>query len=205
MRSFPIDRGGQKRVVVQRGGAFQQVLLDGKVVLHVPDPRSILDGMTAKLPDGSELFVKSSFHWLRPGLLVARDGVPLPESDFDPAERGRRASRWVAVLGALQVILGAAPLLVASAPRDGMARCLVEGLLFLALAFAVRRGHRLALAGALALLLGETAYQLLPLVTQGATLQNPGALVFRALFALAMVRGLVGMAPTRTAAALKVG
>src|SRR5690242_1086047 len=80
--------------------------MDGNVVGVVPGQRELKAGSDVRLMDGSTLRVQLVRGLLSQEVRVLRDGIPLPGSASDPAQRLKTAYGILFFLGALNVLLG---------------------------------------------------------------------------------------------------
>jgi hypothetical protein len=195
-KSFALERGGPKRVIVSWKAFWREVCIavDGEEVLRVADQRALQAGASRALPNGSVLSIKLRKTFITPELVLTCDGVPLPGSSTDPAAQVKLALGLLQFFAGSGIVLG----LVAEIFRVqwlkefglGVAS-IVEGCVYAVLAFFVSRGSRTALAVGIGLFLLDGISIVVVAISNGV---NPvGGLITRILFAIWLVRGFTAM------------
>jgi hypothetical protein len=187
---FAFEPGGPERVGIAWQGGWKDVALtlDGRRLGGFPDAKALRTGGSFALADGTRLEVKLA-HLPMPELQVLRDGVPLPGSPSDPAERMRRAGQLVVALGVLSVLLGLAATLFDVGALRGMGFGIESAVLsagFAALGVPARRGSLAALVAATAIYAIDGVVGLVLAAGTAA----PGVPIARVLFAIPMVQGI---------------
>ncbi|MGZ3461319.1 MAG: hypothetical protein ACXU86_22745, partial [Archangium sp.] len=85
-----LEAGGPKRLALSWGMAWKnfQVTLDGQQVGTVSGgQKELKEGVEFRLPDGSLLHIQLDRSFTNTELRVLRNGVPVPGSASDPAQR----------------------------------------------------------------------------------------------------------------------
>ena len=103
-----LEKDGPKRVELSWSGMWKQftVKLDGAPLLTARDSADLKAGRSALLPDGSTLEVKLETGFGKQGLLVTRNGVPLPGSSSDPEMLMKTAGGIVYAIAGLNALVG---------------------------------------------------------------------------------------------------
>ena len=105
---YALREGGSSCLEIEWRGTYRDLVVryDGEVVSTVPDRRTLVEGQSLRLPDGSMLHVQLArrFGWTE--LQVQRAGQPLPGSAQDPAARQRAGYGAVFLVAGLNVLLG---------------------------------------------------------------------------------------------------
>jgi hypothetical protein len=108
-QQFALERGGQKRLEISwdMGWKNFQIHLDNKLIGSI-DSRNELDaGKSFKLPDKSTLIVKLKMTFFSSGIILERNGLPLPESINDPYQNIKNLYGFLYFLAVCNVLLGA--------------------------------------------------------------------------------------------------
>lgn len=107
-RKHPLEPGGPPRIELAWGAFWKNftVSLDGREVGRVADAAALKAGQTFPLGDGTAITVRLDQGFGGAGLLVERDGAPLPGSAGDPAEKLKIAYGLLYFLAAANAVLG---------------------------------------------------------------------------------------------------
>ena len=187
-RKFAFEKGGPKRVELSWRGSFKdtRVIVDGQELGVIPNRKALKQGASFVLPDGGTL----SVGFAGSGLVVARDGVPLPGSTDDPASQIAAAGGVLYFIGGFSVLMGIASLFVESEYLDRVGGVYnLGGVLFIALAWlATAKRSMVALIIGLALWIVNIV---LTLVTTLSASGSPGyAIILQIMFAWIMIRAI---------------
>src|SRR6185295_11085694 len=101
--TFALEPGGPKRIEISWSGFWKniKVSFDGAEVGSIADKSALTDGRDIKLPDGSMLHVE-----LKKGLVVTRNGEPLPGSSSDLETLVKTAAYIMYFVAGLNLCLG---------------------------------------------------------------------------------------------------
>src|SRR5688572_16311432 len=106
---FSLEKDGPKRLEISWGAFWKNftVKLDGAVLLTAEGSGDLKSGKSAQLPDGTWLQVRLETGFGKSGgLIVTRDGQPLPGSSSDPESLVKLAGGIVYAIAALNFIVG---------------------------------------------------------------------------------------------------
>ena len=181
-RKFALEPDGPKRLEIAWTGVWKdiQVLLDGSTIGTFANQQALKAGQEFPLPDGTRLWVQLAQMPMGPQLRVNRNGAPLPGSDADPAQQVKVAAGVLTFIGAGTLIVGA----LAAAGVQLLAKMgygapgMVEGVIFLVLAYFVNRRSLVALALAVMLFALDTVVSIVVL-TQATNSPPVGGVVVR--------------------------
>jgi hypothetical protein len=106
-QQFALEKGGNKRLELSWKGGWRNftVKLDGQEVGKIDGQKSLKEGRTFTLNDGSTLSIKLKTG-LSSELQVLRDGKPLPGSASDPRQKLSNATGVIIFVGGLGLVLG---------------------------------------------------------------------------------------------------
>lgn len=206
-KTYALEAGGQPRVTVEWRGMWKdiRVSVDGSDLGVIPNKKDLEAGRSFPLPTGGVLAVQLVSQFAAVELRVTRDGVSLPGSASDPAERVKQAAYVLYFIAALNIVLGLVTELGAvellRAVGVGWAS-VVEGSLYAVIAWRAKKGSRVALV------LGITLFGLDTLLLIVSALQSShspsmGGLVARLFFFMPLIKGLQGARELRAAARTK--
>ena len=93
-KSFALEAGGPTRVTVEWSGSWKntRVAVDGQELGVIATQKELEAGRQFPLPTGGVLGVQLGRQFAAVELRVTRDGVSLPGSAADPAERVKQAA-----------------------------------------------------------------------------------------------------------------
>jgi hypothetical protein len=192
-KTFALDPGGQARVEIEWRGIWKDVhvRLDGQELGVIPTKKELETGRTFPLPAGGVLSVQLSRSLATVELQVARDGVPLPGSSADPAERVKQAAYMLYIIAALNFGLG----VIAELAGLEFLRNLgigwgsaVEGAVYALLGWRTSKGSRIALGLGMGLFAVDTVWLVIASTQPGRSLPT-GGLVARFFFFMPLVKG----------------
>ena len=199
--SFALEPAGPKRVTVSWRIFWRDVsvTLDGEEVLKIADQKALRAGASRTLADGSTLSIKLEQRFMTPELVLSRNGTPLPGSATDPATRVKAALGVLLFIGGASIIGG----LIAEVFHVEWLKAIglgvgsiVEGCVYAALAFFVKRGSRVALGVGIGLFLLDSIAAVV--VLANSSVSPVGALFARAIFVAVLVRGYAAMAKPKS-------
>jgi hypothetical protein len=157
-QAYALEKGGPKRLEVSWSGRSWSGLrkdvtlrLDDLTIGTIPGWNDLSAGQEFPLPDGSTLKVQWSRALTTYAPRVLRDGQPLPGSLGDPETTLRWTAGMLLLVAVVSIALGLSRLIHRVGPVQlADAGPLIAGVLFLLLAFFVRRGSLAALVIAIA-------------------------------------------------------
>jgi hypothetical protein len=205
-----LDKGGPPRVEITWSGMWSNftVKLDGNVVLTANGSGELKAGRSARLPDGTTLDVRLETGFGKAGgLVLLRDGQPLPGSATDPETQVKTAGGIVyaiAVLNAIIVVIAYAFDVQFLKDNFGWGPIVVAAL-FAVLGYFTMKRSQAALIAAIVIYAIDgvltLGYQLAD-AAPGHT-PNIGFIFMRVIFLMAMIRGAkaMGQLPKERAAA----
>src|SRR5262245_22087083 len=102
-----LEKDGPKRLELSWSGMWNDftVNLDGGTVISAHGSSDIKAGKSATLPDGSTLDVRLQTGFGNAGLVILRNGVPLPGSSTDPETLVKTAGGIVYAIAVLNAII----------------------------------------------------------------------------------------------------
>jgi hypothetical protein len=182
-RWFSLEQGGPLRLRVSRQGWFGKTELSvDRVPLGSFDVKELRQGQTLPLPDGTLLYVQLKRSFGDAGLLLERNGAPLPGSLEDPSQRMKVASSVFGAIAALTLLYGFfthQPIL------------LLVGLAYAIFSWLTSRGSRVALvAGTLLYALDMVAFVVQELGSPAGP-SRMGAVVTKIFFLIPLVKAVV--------------
>jgi hypothetical protein len=103
-----LEKNGPKRLEITWRGMWNDftVKLDGETVITAHGSGDVKAGKEATLPDGSLLNVRLQTGFGNAGLVILRNGVPLPGSSTDPESLVKTAGGIVYFIAGLNALLG---------------------------------------------------------------------------------------------------
>jgi hypothetical protein len=203
---FALDKDGPKRLEISWGFMWKNfaVKLDGVVILAAEGSSDLKAGKSVRMPDGTWLQVRLDTGFGKSnGLIVTRDGQPLPGSSSDPESLVKLAGGVVYAIAALNAIVG----VIAFAfdvrflkENFGYGPLIVAALFAVLGYFTMKR----SLAALIAAIVIYAADGLLTLVFQFADAApgrtpNIGFIFMRVMFIMAMIRGAGAIGQLRRA------
>jgi len=188
---FALAEDGPKELEVETWLFLRKAVVRfrGETVVEVPSKEALLRGASGRLPDESEI----SIRWTSgvfAGLELLRNGVPVPGSSTDPAQRIRVARNIFAFIGTVTSLMGLALLATDFAGAIGT---LLEGALFLGAAFGTHRQSKPVLIAGTALLALDTLIAVVDRLSIGGPAMAGGlvgALVMRTFFFVVLARAI---------------
>ncbi len=193
-RQHPLEAGGPPRITLTWGAFWKdmRVRLDDRELGTIPDGKALKAGRDFPLGDGTTLHVRLEQGFGNAGLRVERDGVPLPGTSGDPAERLKLAYGLVYFVAGLNAALG---LVAELASIDVLLSIgigwgtIVTGAIYALLGWFVhKRRSKVALGLAIVLFALDGLLTLAFSVDAGGT-PPVGGLVVRVFFIVQMARG----------------
>jgi hypothetical protein len=194
-KAFSLEAGAPPRVELEWKFSWKdmRVRVDGAELGVIADQKALKAGRDFPLPDGHTLRVQLAQSLASVDLCVTRDGIPLPGSGSDPAERVKQAAQMLYFIAALNVILGvlAGALGVQFLSNIGIGwGNVVEGLLYAGFAFGTSKRSAIALGLGIALFAVDTLFLL---ASFGNGSPPIGGIVARVFFFIPLVKGMTGM------------
>ena len=194
---YALREGGSPCLEIEWRGTYRDLVVryDGEVVSTVPDRRTLVEGQSLRLPDGSMLHVQLArrFGWTE--LQVQRAGQPLPGSAQDPAARQRAGYGAVFLVAGLNVLLGLLGTLFQTKLLVSLGIGLFSialGTVFFVLGLLTMRGSLVALIAAIAIFALDGILGAVVNATQ-APLASLGGLAARAFMIVPMARAVPAM------------
>ncbi len=204
-KSFALEAGGPTRVTIEWSGIWKntRVAVDGQELGVIATQKELEAGRQFPLPTGGVLGVQLGRQFAAVELRVTRDGVSLPGSAADPAERVKQAAYVLYFIAGFNILLGLATELAGLGFLRGIGlgwASVGEGAIYGAL------GWRAAKRSQVALILGIALFALDTLMIVAGAVQSAhsppvGGLVARLFFFLPLVKGLQGLRELRAAEA----
>jgi hypothetical protein len=201
-KRFALERGGEKFVELSWRPFWRdfRVAFMGQELGRMEGQGELSRGRDFRLPDDSILSVQLARRLLMPELRVLRDGVPLPGSATDPAQRLRVA--WVIIyfIGGFNLLLGLAAMALRSPliMRMGIGYgSIAAGCVFLLLGFFVMKRSAVALVLALALVVLDALWTVYFAASSGGSLPT-GGIIMRVLFIIFLYRGFGAIRELKT-------
>jgi hypothetical protein len=203
-KAFALDAGGPPRVEIQWRGIWKdvRVRVDGNELAVIPNKGELERGRDIPLPMGGVLGVKLVSQFAAVELRVTRDGISLPGSASDPAERVRQAAYVLYFIAGLNLVLGLATELggVEFLRSLGLGwASAAEGLVFGLLGWRTAKRSQIALMLGIALFGVDTILIVVGGVQSAGTFPM-GGLVARVLFFMPLIKGLQGFRELKAAA-----
>ncbi len=194
--TFAIEPGGPKRLEVRWTGPYQDVAIhfDGAQVGAIPSRAELEKGKSFTLPDRSVLHIELAKSFADLELRLTRDGLPLPGSVSDPAERVRLAGYITLFIALCSGVSGlfAALLNIEALQRRGLGwPSVVEAAILVPLGLLTLRNSKTALVLAITVFTLECVGVLA--LRAGASGPLPLGLLLRFILLVPMVRGVLAM------------
>jgi hypothetical protein len=197
---YSLEKNGPKRLEISWGAFWKNftVTFDGVTILTAEGSGDLKSGKSARLPDGTWLQVRLETGFGKSGgLIVTRDGQPLPGSSTDPESLVKLAGGVVYAIAALNLIVGVVTFVFDVRflkENFGYGPLIMAGL-FGVLGYFTMKRKPAALITAIVL---YAADGLLTLVFQFADAApgrtpNIGFIFMRVMFIMAMIRGARAM------------
>lgn len=170
-----LEAGGPQRLELSWGFSWKnfQVTLDGQQVGTVTGgQKELKEGVEFRLPDGSMLHLQLVQSAMNVELRVLRNGVPLPGSASDPAQRVKNAAYLLYFLAGLNTLLGVVAMVVMSEVLEGMGigiGNILFGAIVAALGFFTYRRARVAPVLAIVLYAADSLYTFVSFSEAGRT------------------------------------
>jgi hypothetical protein len=204
-KQFALEDGGEKRVEVSWKGIWKNFELkcDGQVIARAENQNQLKNGVSGKLPDGSQLEAKLETGFGNAGLKLFRDGDPLPGSAGDPLVRIKTAAGVVYFIAGLNLLIGAGGLLfgIKFLEEFGVG-AIIFAVLFAVLGFFSMKRSRVALVLAIVLFAADAAFTLFANIeASGGRPPNIGFIFVRVFLIIAMVNGVKAMGELKTQSA----
>lgn len=196
---FALEEGAEKNVELEWRGRWKDftVRVEGRELGRLDGEEDLARGGAWKLDDGSLLQVLLDRSGSGYELLLTRNGVPLPGSASDPKARLAQAWGILAFLGGLNLILGGVAELLQNRWLLDMGMgwgSVVFGVVFLALALAVRKGSRIALIVAIVLFALDALLGVYFVMEAGGR-PGIGGIVFRVFLLAALIKAVGAAKP----------
>lgn len=162
----PLERGGKNRIHFSVDSWFKNgvLKLDGNEIWRFDSEEAFKRGTVLTLPDNSKLEVQLRMNPANtgPAIYIARDGEPLPKSNFDQQNNFGEVQNFLRAVAAAYVVGGLVSLVVDTGFlvrwTGGSVASLIAGALLLAITFLPDDKKRMAfLAGSVIALL-EAGY-----------------------------------------------
>jgi hypothetical protein len=203
-KQFALEPGGPKRVTLSWSGFWKnfEIAFDGTLVGRIETKQQLETGSSFALPDGSQLNVQLKRVAMTQELQVLRNGIPLPGSASEPAERLSAAAGmlyFVAVLNAaLGILAGLAQVTFLLSLGLGYASVIVGGI-YGGLGYLVKaKRSRPALVVAIVLFALDGLASVFLAVQHGGS-PPVGGLVARVFFLMPMWKGLGALTELKSA------
>lgn len=156
-KRYALVKNGPKEIEISWGFAWKNfsVRQNGQVVGTVSSQGELREGRQFNLLDGSTLLIKLNLGIGKTGLEILHDGQPLPGSDSDPAKKIKTAFGILLFVAIVNMLGGIA--VVAILPEFLLIGVLIMayGVVFIGLAFGVRKHFFAALIIAIVLLIAD--------------------------------------------------
>jgi len=156
-KKYALIKSGPKEIECSWGFAWKNftVTQNGNIIGTIANQRELKEGRQFSLADGSTLWVRLKIGFGTSGLEVLHNGQPLPGSDMDPAQKVKVAFILLLVITGLNLLAG---ILLSMLDLQSLGLgigigYIIFGVIFGALAFAVRAKSLVALYIAIALLI----------------------------------------------------
>jgi len=202
-KSYALEAGGPPRVTIEWNGIWKnlRVAVDGQEVGRFATQKEVEAGGHFPLPIGGSLGVQLVRQLAAVELRVTRDGVALPGTASDPAERIKQAAYVLYFISAFNLILGLAAELLRVSFLQGLGlgwASVVEGAIYGVLGWRTTKRSQVALILGIVLFAVDTLMILAGAVESS---HSPpiGALVARFFFFVPLVKGFQGLRELRAA------
>jgi hypothetical protein len=190
-----LEAGGPQRLELSWGMSWKnfQITLDGQQVGTVAGgQKELKEGVEFRLSDGSTLHIQLVQSAMNVELRVLRNGVPLPGSASDPAQRVKNAAYLLYFLAGLNTLLGVVAMVIVSDALEGMGigiGNILFGAIVAALGFFTYRRSRVAPVLAIVLYVADSLYTLVSFSGAGRTPPVAG-IIFRIYIIYALVQAV---------------
>lgn len=201
-KTYALERNGPARVEIEWRGKWKDVRVraDGAELGIFANKNELEAGREFSLPSGGVLAVQLVRGFAAVELRVMRDGVSVPGSAGDPAQRVKEAAYMLYFIAALNVVLGG---LVELARVEFLGSIgagwasVVGGAIFALLGWQTSKRSRVALSLGIGLLALDTIWLLVNAIQ---SVQSPaiGGLVARLFFFTPLANGLRGLRELRS-------
>lgn len=196
-KKFALEKGGPQRIELSWKGMWKNlsVKFDDREIGVIPDQKTLKQGQTFSMGDGSNLFVHLAQSFGSAQLEVLRDGKPLPGSDADPEQQVNTAAGILFFIGGLNVVIG---ILAEFAQVEFLQQLgigifsVIFGVVYLVLGVFTRQRSRIALGIAIALYVLDGLFAIMTIFQANGT-PGMGGLVVRVLFLIPLIQGFNAM------------
>lgn len=147
---FALEKGAPKNLELSWKGMWKnfEITLDGQVIGGFENQKALKEGQTFTLPDGSSLEIKLARSFMGTQLNVLRNDEPLPGTAGDPETKMKSVYGLIYFVAGLNLLLGFLSLVFQNDIFGQIAAGwgnVIYGMVFLALAFFVKKRSQIAL------------------------------------------------------------
>ncbi|HNW97627.1 MAG TPA: hypothetical protein PKK00_04345 [Bacteroidales bacterium] len=157
-KRYSLINGGPKEIEISWGFAWKNFTVrhNGQIIGTVGSQRELKEGRQFNLLDGTTLWVKLNVGFGKAGLEVLHNGQPCPGSDSDPAQKIKVAFGILLFVALFNTVIG---LLLETIGGNEFKEIgigvVFYGLIFIGLAFLVKKLSLIALITAIVLLIAD--------------------------------------------------
>ncbi len=192
-QSYALEPNGPKRLQISWGAFWKNITitLDGSTIGTIPDQKTLSQGSTFPLPDGSTLSVQLLQSLAGAELRVLRDGKPLPGSASDPQIRHKTAYGVLFFIGGLNLLLGLAGLFFENEFLQALGAgwyTLIFGMVFIFLGIFTWRRSQMALVIAIVLFALDGFLSFIAMAQNGSFAF--GGLIVRVFLIIPLIQGI---------------